>query len=114
MQHAADLFQDRADVQQAERWELAVELGQHLAVAVVAEAGEPGLRLAVQRARREDKVKVRLQAFPIHLAQAGDFGAERLGIAAEGQRVAQRDLQPPGDTFIHRDFAAFRRPIARH
>ncbi|MNT07369.1 hypothetical protein D3C71_1247340 [compost metagenome] len=71
------------------------------------------MRLTVQCTRREDKVKVRLQTFPIHLPQAGHLGAERLGIATEGQRIAQLDLEPPGNTLIHRHFAGLRRPTAR-
>ncbi len=57
-EHLADLTQDGADIQQTDGGKLAVQLGQHRGTVIPAEAGEPALRLPVQRPGGENKEEV--------------------------------------------------------
>ncbi|SAJ22498.1 Uncharacterised protein [Enterobacter cloacae] len=112
LQHLPDLFEDRADIQQAHRRKFPVKLRQHAVAVFPAEAGEPALGLSVQRTRREDEEEVWSQAFPVHFTQAGNFGGEILGITGEGHAVAEVHLQACRQPLLHRHFPRFRRPGA--
>ena len=112
LQYLPDLSQDRADIQQADRRELAVKLGQHAVAVLPAEAGQPALGLPVQRPGREDKEEVGPQALPVNLAQAGDFRAEVLRIAGKGHRITQPDVEAFRQPLLHRHLPRFRRPVA--
>ncbi|CNT58189.1 Uncharacterised protein [Salmonella enterica subsp. enterica serovar Bovismorbificans] len=67
--------------------------------------------LPVQRPGRKNEEKVGPQAFPVHLTQAGDFSAKRLGIAHKGYAIAEFDVQPLRQPLFHGDFARFWRPV---
>lgn len=75
----ADLTQDGADIQQTDGGKLAVQLGQHRGTVIPAEAGEPALRLPVQRPGGENKEEVWPQALPVYFAHAADLRAELPG-----------------------------------
>ena len=79
---------------------------------MIAEAGQPALRLAVERARWEDEVEVWFQAVPVHFTQAGNFGAEILRITVESYGIAELHAQTPRQPFVDRHFTGFRRPVA--
>ncbi|MNI60289.1 hypothetical protein D3C73_1154900 [compost metagenome] len=110
--HLANLFEDRADIQQADGRKLAVKLRQHAVAIFPTEAGQPTLRLPVQRALREDKEEVRPQAFPVHLTQATDRSAEILGVTHKGHAIAKFDVQSLRQPFFHRHFTCFWRPAS--
>ncbi|CAM3733715.1 hypothetical protein RAVI111496_08485 [Rahnella victoriana] len=111
LQHLSDLTQDRTDIQQTQRRELAVKLRDRAVITVIAETGQPALRLCIQRPRREDEVEIRLQAVPVHFSQAGNSGAELLRIAAEGHRIPEFQSQTSRQPFINRHFIGFWRPV---
>ena len=113
-EHLADLTQDGADIQQADGRKLAVQLGQHRGTVIPAEAGEPALRLPVQRPGGENKEEVGPQALPVDFAHAAHLRAEVLSIAGKGHRIADLHPQPLRQPLLNRYLARLRRPAAGH
>ena len=113
-EHLADLTQDGADIQQTDGGKLAVQLGQHRGTVIPAEAGEPALRLPVQRPGGENKEEVWPQALPVYFAHAADLRAELLGIAGKGHCIADLYPQPLRQPLLNRYLARLRRPAAGH
>ena len=109
-QHLANLLQNRADIQQADGGEFAVELREHPVAVIPAEAGQPALRLAVKRPLREDKEEVRPQALPVDFTHAGHLRAKVLSIPGKGHAIAELDAQTLRQPLFNRHLARLRRP----
>src|SRR5690606_7577752 len=94
---AAQLRQQRVDLQKRHAGEGAAELDQFCILAGrQVEAGQIGGGQVLQGLRFEDHVEVGLEGVPVHLAQAGDLCFAFDAANVETQTIAQLELQAFG------------------